>query len=130
MSQVSVCLNEFLPMPDLRPKFSGTVTPVPSLHCIDAERPRRYDTPRRGDREAYGGLTSKGARINTAAVDFLGIAQPIDAIAYDSVPTSQGPVNVPREREHLQYIPSANTLHFLTHSQGSRLLAPPNRYFQ
>ena len=93
------------------------------------EAPRRRDTPRRGGKESYGGLTSKTPSINPAKVDVFGIGIPTGKVGYDTVATSFGSVKVPKEVDTMQYIPTGDTLHFLTHSQGSRLLPHPPRYF-
>ena len=128
------CLNEFAAIPDLTPQFIGRVASEPagntlrSTWCV--EQPRRSDTPRRGAKEAYGGLSSKTPTINPAAVDWFGIGIPNTKVGHDKVATSYGSVKVPREVDTMQYTPTASTLDFLTHSQGSRLLPHPPRYFQ
>ena len=127
------CLHEFAALPDLRPHFIGTVASEPAGNSLLSkwcdEAPRRRDTPRRGGKESYGGLTSKTPSINPAKVDVFGIGIPIGKVGYDTVATSFGSVKVPKEVDTMQYTPTGDTLHFLTHSQGSRLLPHPPRYF-
>lgn len=135
MSQLrsGTCLYEFAPIPDLRPQFNGKVGEDPSgfalLNQWCAEKPRRSDTPRKGDREAYGGLLSKIPFINSAKVDNAGVAIRNTKVAYDTVSTLYGSVKVPRERDEYQFTPSVDTLHFLSHSQGTRLAPLPPRFF-
>lgn len=135
MSQVKsgTCLYEFAPIPDLQAQFHGKVGEDPSgfalLNKWCEEKPRRTDTPRRGSRESYGGITKKTPTLNTAAVDWAGVATPNSKVAYDSVATLYGNIQVPRERDTQQFTPSVDTLHFLSHSQGTRLAPYPLRYF-
>lgn len=127
------CLHEFAALPDLRPHFIGTVASEPAGNSLLSkwcdEAPRRRDTPRKGGKESYGGLTSKIPSINPAKVDVFGIGIPTGKVGYDTVATSFGSVKVPKEVDTMQYTPTGDTLHFLTHSQGSRLLPHPPRYF-
>ena len=118
-------LDQFAPRPELTPLFHGDVGRVPRLPkwcLLDDEKPRRED----GLRPHFGsGVPTMG----TADVDIAGLAVATEPLAYSRVQTSEGSLKIPLEREHMQYLPSASTLDFLTHSQGTRLQPLPTRYF-
>lgn len=129
-----ICLNEFSPIPDLRPKWQGMVGRDPSAWAMGKvsrcdEPARRHDTPRRGGAEGYGGLTKSTPYMNSAKVDHAGVAIGKGKVAYDTVDTLHGSLKLPSERDEINYIPSVDALHFLSHSQGTRLLPHPPRYF-
>jgi hypothetical protein len=116
------CLDEFLPRPELTPHFSGVVGQVPRAVYLCEEKPRRAD----GLKPHFG---SGVPTLNSAVVDVVGLAKANDSLAYQSVTTSEGSLKLPVERDRLQYLPTADTLDFLSHNQGTRLQPLPARYF-
>lgn len=116
------CLDEFLPRPELTPQFSGIVSQVPRAACLGVEKPRRAD----GLKPHFG---SGVPTLNSAVVDVVGLAKANDSLAYQRVNTSEGSLKLPLERDQLQYLPTADTLDFLSHSQGTRLQPLPARFF-
>jgi len=74
-------------------------------------------------------LTWLAPYMNSAKVDHAGVAIGKAQVAYDTVNTLHGSLKLPSERDEINYIPSVDALHFLSHSQGTRLLPYPPRYF-
>ena len=115
--------TEFEPVPDLLPTFNGVVGTVPRGMRTDPEKPRRKD----GLVPHFGQGTPT---VDTSEVDIHGIAKATAPVAYQSVSTSEGPMNVPLERAHFRYQPSVDSIDFLTHAQYTRLQPLPDRYFR
>ena len=126
MTQVSSCPPRSLFRPDLTERFDDVITAEPQVHYPYRETPRRAD----------GLLPKFGTGIPTSdshKVDIYGIAQKprmgsLNGL-YESVQTMEGSVKLPIDTEQLQYTPTASTLDFLTHHQGTRLSFLPHRYF-
>ena len=127
MSQVpfGFCVPEFQARPDMRAPFTGQVSIAPHsmYNSMQEEKSRRDD----GLKPSFGSSTPA---LSSATSDIWGIAYTEPTIAYSPATTSVGSVKLPVEREQTQFIPSASALHFLTHSQGSRLQPLPSRYFR
>ena len=116
------CLNEFQALPDLTELFHGVVGGVSSAVCRDPEKPRRTD----GLKPHYGQGTPT---VNSAQIDIWGLAKNSEASTYQVVETSEGSMKIPIEREHLQFLPSPDTLDLVSHSLGTRLAPVPGRYY-
>ena len=69
------------------------------------------------------------AKANIGTVDYTGVPNSRFMGDYDTIPTMEGSVQVPKESERFQYMPSVDTLHFLTTQKGTRLQAHPTRYY-
>ena len=124
MSQVGFgyCVPEFQSRPDMRVPFIGVV--AKNLHnyeCHDKEKSRRDD----GIIPSFGNGTP-----TMNAPGKWGLANAGYQLAYTQFDTSEGPISLPAQRDVAQYLPSVDTLHFLTQSQGSRLLPLPNKYYR
>lgn len=114
------CLNEFAPIPDLLPRFSGAVGARQLGVCRGGdEKPRRKEVPK----QSYGG----GIPCNHG-LRFTAQGWPVEVKAptYETIPTAAGPVKLAVSPLERGYMP---TLDFLTQYQDSRLQPPPGRYF-
>ena len=116
------CVKEFLPRPELTPKFNGVVAQIPRATCLGKELSRRQDglVPR------FGSSTPSA---NSTKLDIFGLALHNPALAYQVVPTTEGSVKLPLETQKVQYLPTGEVLDFLSHSQGTRLQPLPARYY-
>lgn len=117
------CLDEFAERPSLIPRFHGRLTQVPRALC------RGDDPPRRPDRmkQQYG--TGTASMVSTEIDDTHGVVK-VKNDAYESFQTSEGVIKLPKLAPARKgYMPTASTLDFLTHTQGSRLPAHPPRYY-
>lgn len=124
MTQIPVAYDRdmFMPRADMRELFHGIVGGVPSRICKDDEKPRRAD----GLKPHYGEGTPS---VNSAEIDIWGLVKNAEASNYQVVDTTEGSMKIPVEREHLQFLPSTDTLQQVTHSLGTRLAHTPARYY-
>lgn len=123
MSQVSFgsCVPEFKPIPDMRVPFNGYVSKIESRPCISNEKSRRDD----GLKPSFGNGTPT---MNPTGK--WGLAHSGSTLAYANFDTLEGSLKLPTERAVAQYLPSVDTLDFLTHTQGTRLQPIPQRYYR
>ena len=116
------CIDEFQPRPELTTLFHGVLDGVPSAVCRDKEQPRRAD----GLKPHYGQGTPT---VNSSKIDIWGLAKNSEVSRFQVVETSEGSMKIPIEREHLQFLPSADTLDYISTSLGTRLNPTPGRYY-
>ena len=100
------CIDEFQPRPELTALFHGVLDGVPSAVCRDKEQPRRAD----GLKPHYGQGTPT---VNSSKIDIWGLAKNSEVSRFQVVETSEGSMKIPIEREHLQFLPSADTLDYI-----------------
>lgn len=124
MTQRSTCIPDFLPRDE--PRGEPYIGSVPQYDVGSGGRLCEPEKPRRSD-----GLVPKfGGKqdASTAKMTWQGLA---DAAAprSESFQTQWGAVNLAKEQDTWQYMPSVDALNILTSSTGTRLQPLPARFY-
>ena len=114
-------------------KFGNCLNPQVRTTFLDYPKPFLGDPPQMKmptlncDTSKFGSGT---ARANIGTVDYTKIPNSSFNGNYDTIRTMAGSVQLPKESERAQYMPSVETLEFLSTQQESRLQPLPGRYFK
>ena len=121
------CIKEFLARPNMMDiPYSGYVSRnEPKVQLCGPEKSRRDD----GIIPSFGNGTPK---VPSHKTDVRGIAYKSEQIAYQSVNTNEGVIQIPTSQHEQQFMHSVKGLNFLTQQYSdldTRLQPYPTRYF-